>query len=113
MFWPCRRLELSWRTGVKNRLTSLYAKLTNWMQEQGLGCPSDLQARELSDIGAGLPVQPESLCLRQGNGKFSFDFRYAGQAAQTAPDFESVQSHGNPMEAAVDFYSSRVSVKSA
>ncbi len=83
-------------------MTSLYEKLTRWMQEQGLDALL-ISKRTNIRYFSGFAGSAGVLALTATQRKIFIDFRYVEQAAQTAPDFESVKGHGNPMESALDF----------
>ncbi|MHC1758768.1 MAG: M24 family metallopeptidase [Negativicutes bacterium] len=81
---------------------SLYGKLTFWMQEQGLDALL-ISKRTNIRYFSGFAGSAGVLVITATQRKIFVDFRYVGQAALMAPDFEIVRSRGNPMEAASDF----------
>jgi len=83
-------------------LLAQYRKLQSWMQEQNLDAlliSSRTNIRYFSGFGGSAGV----LVLTATQRKIFVDFRYGEQAVQTAPDFDTVCTSGNPLDAAVDF----------
>jgi len=79
-----------------------YGKLKPWMQEHNLDAlliSNRTNIRYFSGFAGSAGV----LVLTETLRKNFVDFRYVEQASQTAPDFETVCSSGNPLDAAIEF----------